>query len=214
MKKIVRTVWISILSGLAFLVACTTTKGLSRAERKQLKAERVEILNQIDQQRQESDGVEDITAMMGYRNTELQLRERLCQIDSLLGNNEALVDNNEVIANIHQEMDSLQAAYNAARKPIPCVYGPAPVRPQPQLTPLEELQKNRNDLINQWMEIEKAVQRREGSCVYGSPEVIQRYGQETQRLRYQANEIRSQIQEIEEQIKELEKQELEQGTQQ
>ena len=203
MKKIVRTVWISILSGLAFLVACTSTKGLSRAEKKQLKAERVEILSQIEQQRQESDGVNDITAMMGYRNTELRLRERLCEIDQLLGNAEALKDNNNVIADIHSEMDSLQAAYNAAHEPGPCVYGPPPVEP-PQLTLLEELQNNRQKLINQYMGINQILKRREGACVYGSPEVIQRYGEETRRLKNHANEIAKQIQDIETQIKELE----------
>ena len=203
MKKIVRTVWISILSGLAFLVACTSTKGLSRAEKKQLKAERVEILSQIEQQRQESDGVNDITAMMGYRNTELRLRERLCQIDQLLGNAESLQDNNNVIADIYSEMDSLRAAYNAAHESEPCVYGPPPVEP-PQLTLLEELQNNRQKLINQYMGINQILKRREGACVYGSPEVIQRYGEETRRLKYQANEIAKQIQDIETQIKELE----------
>lgn len=204
MKKIVRTVWIGLLSGLAFLVACTTTKGLSRAEKKQLKAERIEILNQIDQQRQESDGVKDITAMMGFRSNELKLRERLCQIDNLLGNEEDLRDNNNIIADIHAEMDSLQAAYNAAHKPGPCVYGPPPVKPKPNPTPLQQLQKTRQDLINQYQEINQILQRREGACVYGSPEVIKRYGEETQRLRNQSNEIAKQIQDIETQIKGLE----------
>ena len=44
MKKVVRTVWIGALSGLAFLAACCTTKGgLTRAERKQLIKERDSI---------------------------------------------------------------------------------------------------------------------------------------------------------------------------
>ena len=207
MKKIVRTVWISILSGLAFLVACTTSKGLSRAEKKQLKAERVEIINQIDKQRQESSDVTDPNAIMGYRGTELQLRERLNQIDGMLGNDEALKDNNGIIADIHHEMDSLQAAIDAANKPKPCVYGPPPVKPKPEQTSLEKLQKDRNDLLNQWMELEKAIQRREGACVYGSPEIIEQYGQETRRLRNQAAELREQVLEIEEQIKVLQQQE-------
>ena len=44
MKKVVRTVWVSLLSGLAFLVACASPNGLSRAEKKQLKAERAAII--------------------------------------------------------------------------------------------------------------------------------------------------------------------------
>ena len=43
MKKVVRTVWISTLSGLAFLAACCSAKGLSKAERKQLLRERDSI---------------------------------------------------------------------------------------------------------------------------------------------------------------------------
>lgn len=43
MKKIVRTVWISALSGLAFMTACCTSKGLSKQERKQLVKERDSI---------------------------------------------------------------------------------------------------------------------------------------------------------------------------
>ena len=208
MKKIVRTVWISLLSGLAFLVACTTTKGLSRSEKKQLKAERVEIISQIDQQRQESSGVTDPTVMMNYRNTELKLRERLCQIDDLLGNEKALKDNNDIIADIHSEMDSLTAVYNATHEPGPCVYGPPPVKPD-ELTPLQELNKTRNDLLNQYREIQQVIQRREGACVYGSPEVIQRYGEETRRLKKQSLEIEEQVKEIEEQIRELEEKENE-----
>ena len=40
MKKVVRTVWIATLSGLAFLAACCGSRGLSRAERKKLVKER------------------------------------------------------------------------------------------------------------------------------------------------------------------------------
>ena len=43
MKKVVRVVWIGALSGLAFLTACCTTRGLSRAEKKKLKEEKAAI---------------------------------------------------------------------------------------------------------------------------------------------------------------------------
>lgn len=43
MKKIVRIVWIGALSGLAFLVACCSTKGLTKAEKKQLTQDRDSI---------------------------------------------------------------------------------------------------------------------------------------------------------------------------
>lgn len=47
MKKIVRVVWISVLSGLAFLVACTAQNGLTRKERKQLLKERDQVEMQL-----------------------------------------------------------------------------------------------------------------------------------------------------------------------
>lgn len=43
MKKVVRIVWIGALTGLAFLAACCSTKGLTRAEKKQLKKDRDSI---------------------------------------------------------------------------------------------------------------------------------------------------------------------------
>ena len=43
MKKTIRIVWISVLSGLAFLAACCGSRGLSRAERKKLVKERESI---------------------------------------------------------------------------------------------------------------------------------------------------------------------------
>ena len=43
MKKVVRSVWICALSGLAFLAACTVQNGLTRKERKQLMKERKQV---------------------------------------------------------------------------------------------------------------------------------------------------------------------------
>ena len=43
MKKIVRIVWISVLSGLAFLASCCSVKGLTRAEKKKLEEEKKTI---------------------------------------------------------------------------------------------------------------------------------------------------------------------------
>ena len=40
MKKVVRSIWICALSGLAFLGACCSSRGLSRAEKKKLMKER------------------------------------------------------------------------------------------------------------------------------------------------------------------------------
>ena len=48
MKKVVRIVWIGALTGLAFLAACCSTKGLTRAEKKQLKKDRDSIQQILD----------------------------------------------------------------------------------------------------------------------------------------------------------------------
>ena len=51
------------------------------------------------------------------------------------------------------------------------------------------LQQRLNDL-------QHALQRREGACVYGSPEIIQQYGEETRRMRQEVEELRQQIREL------------------
>lgn len=125
MKKIVRTVWISIVSGLALLVACTTPKGLSRAEKKQLKAERAELIALIEQQ----SGVmsDNPKEQLGIRQYELELRERLHVIDNKLGIEEGVAENDEKMGVISHEMDSLRKAIlRPSSQPHPCVYGPPP----------------------------------------------------------------------------------------
>lgn len=51
----------------------------------------------------------------------------------------------------------------------------------------------RASLEHQRDSIQEVLTRREGSCVYGSPEIIQAYGEETQRLRNQLNEINARL---------------------
>ena len=40
------------------------------------------------------------------------------------------------------------------------------------------------------------LQRREGACVYGSPEIIEEYGRETRRLRGEAEELQKAIRDL------------------
>ena len=51
----------------------------------------------------------------------------------------------------------------------------------------------RAQLIKERDSIQSIIESREGSCVYGSPEIIKEYGEETQRLRNQLNEINSRL---------------------
>lgn len=128
MKKVVRTVWIGLLSSLAFLVACTCHKGLTRAEKKQLKTERAELIERINEQSTYSS--EDPKVMYEMKRDEMDLRQRLNEIDQQLGNEQSLVENNKMISTVASEMDSLQAVIEASNKPKPCVYGPPPTRPK------------------------------------------------------------------------------------
>ena len=56
MKKVVRSVWICTLTGLAFLAACTVQNGLTRAQLRHLTKERdalVEKINQLESEKVE-----------------------------------------------------------------------------------------------------------------------------------------------------------------
>jgi len=56
-----------------------------------------------------------------------------------------------------------------------------------------EKSKQRYDLEQRIAELRAALQRREGACVYGSPEVIEQYGKETQRIRQELEEATQQL---------------------
>ena len=53
----------------------------------------------------------------------------------------------------------------------------------------------RANLEQQRDSIQEVLARREGACVYGSPEIIQEFGAETQRLRNQLDEINARLSE-------------------
>ena len=44
--------------------------------------------------------------------------------------------------------------------------------------------------------IQQILARREGACVYGSPEIIEEYGKETQRLRSELEAVRQELKEL------------------
>lgn len=53
----------------------------------------------------------------------------------------------------------------------------------------------RAQLVKERDSIQEVLTRREGSCVYGSPEIIEAYGAETRRLRSQLEEINTRLEE-------------------
>ena len=192
MKKVVRTVWISLLSGLAFLVACTTPKGLSRAEKKQLKAERAELVTRIEQQTNTFS--DDPTIMLGIKQEELQLRERLQYIDyQLRAPEEVFTQDANQIANVNYEIDSLNKVIKDMETEIPpCVYGP----PADDPIYLNDKDQRRQELTDRLEALRVTIRRREGACVYGSPEVIKKYGEETRRLKNEAKAIEKELEEL------------------
>ena len=148
MKKVVRTVWISALSGLAFLAACCSTKGLSKAERKQLIKER-DSIQEILTRREGAAvyGSPEIIARYGAETYRLQN-----QLDS-------------INAKLGEDVDLEKSARRLA------------------------LQERIADL-------QAALQRREGACVYGSPEIIEEYGRETQRMRDELEATRKELRDL------------------
>ena len=149
MKKVVRTVWIGALSGLAFLAACcSSTKGLTRAERKQLIRERDSIQDILTRREGAAVyGSPEIIARYGAETYRLQN-----QLDS-------------INAKLGEDVDLEKSAQRYA------------------------LQQRIADL-------QAALQRREGACVYGTPEIMEEYGRETQRMRDELQGLKTQLKEL------------------
>lgn len=148
MKKVVRTVWIGALSGLAFLAACCSAKGLSKAEKRQLEQER-DSIQQILASREGSAvyGSPEIIARYGLETYRLQN-----QLDS-------------INAKLGVDVDLEKSARRLA-------------------------------LQERVAELQAALQRREGACVYGSPEIIEEYGKETQRMRDELKAVKKELKEL------------------
>ena len=127
MKKVVRTVWISLLSGLAFLAACTTTKH--------------------------------------------------GKFETLYGSPEVNVPaNQESISEMNARLDEIEQRVNEIKGP--------------------EKQTRKEQLQQQLDSISNILQRREGACIYGSPEVMEKYRNEANRLKTEAAEIQKQLEDL------------------
>ena len=148
MKKVVRTVWIGALSGLAFLAACCSTKGLSKAEKRQLEHERDSIQEVLARREGAAVyGSPEIIARYGLETYRLQN-----QLDS-------------INAKLGEDVDLEKSARRLA-------------------------------LQERVAELQAALQRREGAAVYGSPEIIEEYGKETQRMRDELKAVKKELKEL------------------
>ena len=148
MKKVVRTVWIGALSGLAFLAACCSQNGLTRKERKQLVKQR--------------DSIQEI----------LTRREGA----AVYGSPEIIARYGAETYRLQKQLDSINA----------------------KLGVFVDLEKSARRLALQEriVELQAALQRREGACVYGSPEIIEEYGKETQRMRDELKAVKKELKEL------------------
>ena len=133
MKKVVRSVWICALSGLAFLGACCTQNGLTRKERKQLRKEREQVemqLAKVKSDKFENPEEDDPNYyqyywedFMEHFHEKYSLENRLDSINYRLGEDIDL-DRNVRRRQILKRIDSLEFLIKAYIPP--CVYGPPP----------------------------------------------------------------------------------------
>ena len=126
MKKVVRVVWISLLTGLAFLIACTTQGRLSRSEKKQLKQERENIEMTLKDKAELSPN--NPRKLLEYKQWEIDQRTRLDEINALLLDEEARSENQAIIERVKSEIEELKAVIS---QPRPLVYGPPTKTPRP-----------------------------------------------------------------------------------
>ena len=92
MKKVVRSIWICALSGIAFLGACCSSRGLSRAEKKKLKNER----DAIEQTLAKELTFKEDTGCWGFVEERAERYELMNKLDSInfrLGENVDLAKN-------------------------------------------------------------------------------------------------------------------------
>ena len=132
MKKVVRTVWISLLSGLAFLAACTGIKN-------SVKDNKFEAL---------------------YGSPEVN----------------APAANQESIDEMNARLYRIEQRINEMKNP--------------------DGQDRRTQLQQQLDSINNILKRREGACIYGSPEVMEKYRNETLRLHREASKLQQELEDL------------------
>ena len=87
MKKLTRTIWVGILSGLAFLGACTSTKSLTKAERVQLIHDR-DSIQSIITSREGACVYGSPEIIEAYGKETQRLRDQVKDINARLGEDE------------------------------------------------------------------------------------------------------------------------------
>ena len=184
MKKVVRSIWICALSGLAFLGACCSSRGLSRAEKKKLKKER--------------DAIEQTLAKELTFKEDTGCRELQGHLDTLYY---SLYNfDNALIYGPPDDMGSYYAERAGRRRAM--VADIDNTKKELELLDHPEMEQNptqrRRELESRLESLRNTIEEREGARVYGSPEVIQEYRRETQRMRQEADSLQQEIKTLEE----------------
>lgn len=220
MKKVVRIVWISALSGLAFLGACCSSRGLSRAEKKKLVKERDAIEKALAQELsfKEDTGYWDFVVERAER---YELMNKLDSINFRLGEDVDLAKNvhrrelqghldtlyyslynfdNALIYGPPDDMDSYYSNRAGIRRAM--VSDIKNTKKELELLDHPEMEQNptqrRHELEGRLKLLRNTIEERDGARVYGSPEVIQEYRRETQRMRQEADSLQQEIKTLEE----------------
>lgn len=170
MRKIVRTVWICALSGLAFLGACTMQNKLTRSQRQRLIKERESILEQINQiEEMKSDTID----------YDLLKREMSCYYDLFMINRK--LDGVEDTVSLRKwwELDSI-----LWERPIPILYGsPIAESDVNDTIVINDRYQRRLELENRIETLQKTILERENTCTFVSPETREEYLMETRRMK-------------------------------
>ena len=215
MKKVVRIVWISALSGLAFLGACCSSRGLSRAEKKKLVKERDAIEKALAQELffKEDTGYWDFVVERAER---YELMNKLDSINFRLGEDVDLAKNvhrrelqghldtlyfslynfdNALIYGPPDDMDSYYDERAGIRRAM--VADIKNTKKELELLDQTEMEQNptlrRQELERRLESLRNTIQEREGSRVYGSPEVIQEYRRKTQQMKEEAATLEAEL---------------------
>ena len=183
MKKVVRSVWICALSGLAFLGACCTQNGLTRKERRLLRKEREQVemqLAKVKSDEFENSEEDDPNyyqyyweAFMEHFDEKYSLENRLDSINYRLGEDIDL-DRNVRRRQILKRIDSLDFLIKAYI--LPWVYGPPPgfesgyVAPDPSDVIWERHLKEAKKELNEFDRY-RLPRLPDAEVLYGSPSV-------------------------------------------
>ena len=142
MKKVVRVVWISALSGLAFLGACCSQNGLTRKERKQLTKERELVMMVLDWTRS-IDVKGPLDDFLIHKDNIYALENKLDSISFRLGDTLDL-DRNFRRRQILRRIDSL--TYLIENYTYPCIYGSPEMMESGRIKVYSELEEYEREL--------------------------------------------------------------------